>query len=139
LPATSNVKLTVATNEAGGYILSGCMAAPLTSTSPAATIPAVVGNPSPTSFNGATSAFGATATATAAVTPGVGTPVLQNTWGANYSPYQTGCTGLGSQIVKDTGPATLDTLTLTDGVNVSTTQAAADYLGTVSYQVTPSY
>ncbi len=129
----SPVALTVKTNAASGYTLSGCVLTPIGIGSTANTIPqlAAVGALTGTAFGAQASVTGAGAT-------------LNGSWasanGASYLGYDPLCTGGARSVIsQNTGPTNGDVLTLTNAATVSATQAAGTYTGVITYQVVPTF
>lgn len=133
-PAT----LTVSTNAQSGYTLSACSGS---LSGPGA---ATIGQQQSAVSSLSGSSFGASASVSAG---SVGSPSVQTPWASGtYIGYAGTCSATGtgggapsSPVVSDSGPASLDTLTLTNSASVSATQQAGTYTGTINYLVTPSY
>jgi hypothetical protein len=133
-PVTAPVNVNVSTNALHGYTLSAISTA---LTGPATW--AATSNSASAAFAANTSAFGARATA---VGGGTGAPTVTTPFNGgvgSYVGYNTLFTSGNVAVAADAGPASQDTITITNAAQASAVQAAGAYTGTITYQATPGY
>jgi hypothetical protein len=130
------VTLTVKTNLVKGYQLAGCIQGGLLNGT--IQLPQVGDGAPAAAVAEGSSGFGAEATVTTGSvhgtldTSGVFTA-------ASYTGYSTDCSTSTTLITHDDGPASDDSIAITNAASASATQASGTYSGTITYVVTPKY
>jgi hypothetical protein len=137
------VSLGISTNAASGYTLGACVTSDIHGAGGTGNPATSVTIPQGTPVAGS-SLFGAVAAVTAGTTAGA---FQYGSWAGSSAPttlqgYPSACgtvAGTGDGTITDGGPTSGDTITITNSVSASATQAAGQYTGTITYVATPHY